>query len=184
MLSLTHLHQDLITQMVAIDPATRPTFDTLLHTSRGTVFPECFYSFLHNYVYSVNEVNASAVFSTPQVSLTTPTSTVTSAQRAGGHIGPSSPTLNGNTSGDPLPSDSDHRMERIWADYESVEPYLINESVEQTVMDVKVDYTPQILSSRPFHVSRTRIFVEVRTHVLIGRTTSGAQHPQPGEQVA
>lgn len=43
-------------------------------------------------------------------------------------------------------------MERIWADYESVEPYLINEIVEETVMDVKVDYTPQLISSRPFHV--------------------------------
>ncbi|KAI0327534.1 hypothetical protein GY45DRAFT_1373135 [Cubamyces sp. BRFM 1775] len=143
--------RDLITQMVAIDPSTRPSFDTLLHTSRGTVFPECFYSFLHNYVYSVNEVNASAVFSAPQVPPATPISTVTSAHKAGGHIGSSTPTMNGNSPSDPLPSDSDHRMERIWADYESVEPYLINEFVEQTVMDVKVDYAPQILSSRPFH---------------------------------
>ena len=34
----------------------RPTFDTLLHTSHGTVLPECFYSFLYNYVSSINEL--------------------------------------------------------------------------------------------------------------------------------
>ncbi|CDO75088.1 hypothetical protein BN946_scf185010.g13 [Trametes cinnabarina] len=143
--------RDLISQMVAMDPAMRPSFDTLLHTSRGTVFPECFYSFLHNYVYSVNEVNAPALFSATPTPAATPTSAVASAHRPTDRAGSSSTALNGDATDDPLPGDSDHRMERIWADYESVEPYLVNEAVEETVMDVKVDYTPQIVSSRPFH---------------------------------
>ncbi|KAL7284649.1 hypothetical protein ACG7TL_001946 [Trametes sanguinea] len=142
--------RDLISQMIAIDSSTRPSFDTLLHTSRGTVFPECFYSFLHNYVYSVNEVNAPALFSAAPAPAT-PISAVASGHKPPGHSTSSSPAHNGDGTDDRLPSDSDHRMERIWADYESVEPYLVNESIEETVMDVKVDYSPQIISSRPFH---------------------------------
>ena len=42
----------------ALDPSERPTFDTLLHTLRGTVFPESFYSFLHNHASSVNELSS------------------------------------------------------------------------------------------------------------------------------
>ena len=49
--------------MIALDPPARPTFDTLLHTSRGAVFPESFYSFLHNYVSTVNEVDSPSFFS-------------------------------------------------------------------------------------------------------------------------
>ncbi|KAI0364206.1 hypothetical protein BV20DRAFT_1108288 [Pilatotrama ljubarskyi] len=142
--------RDLIKQMVGIDPSTRPTFDTLLHTSRGTVFPECFYSFLHNYVYSVNEVNAAALFTAAQTSSAPPAGAAASA-RSAGHVGASATGLNGDSVDDIFPSDSDHRMERIWADYESVEPYLMSDAVEETVMDVKVDYAPQIISSRPFH---------------------------------
>ncbi|KAI0634092.1 hypothetical protein C8Q77DRAFT_1109727 [Trametes polyzona] len=143
--------RDLIKQMVGIDPTTRPTFDTLLHTSRGTVFPECFYSFLHNYVYSVNEVNAPALFTANSAPSATPIGTTPSTQRPNAHIGASVAALNGDSPTDPLPSDSDHRMERIWADYESVEPYLVSDPVEETVMNVKVDYVPQIAASRPFH---------------------------------
>ncbi|RPD52474.1 ARM repeat-containing protein [Lentinus tigrinus ALCF2SS1-7] len=143
--------RQLIKQMIAIDPSTRPTFDTLLHTSRGTVFPESFYSFLHNYVSSVNEVNSPSLFSASTTPSAGPSSATLSAHKGAGAAGSSSAALNGDMPNDPLPSDSDHRMERIWADYESVEPYLINETVEETVMDVKVDYTPQLISTRPFH---------------------------------
>ena len=141
----------LIKQMISIDPLTRPTFDTLLHTSRGSVFPECFYSFLHNYVSSVNEVNTPSLFSTTPASAIPPSATL-SVPKGPNAAMSSSGALNGESPSDPLPSDSDHRMERIWADYESVEPYLINEATEEMAMDVKVDYTPQFASSRPFHV--------------------------------
>jgi phosphoinositide-3-kinase regulatory subunit 4 len=43
-------------------------------------------------------------------------------------------------------------MERIWADYESVEPYLIPDIGDETVMDVKVDYGSSAGSSKPFQV--------------------------------
>ena len=43
-------------------------------------------------------------------------------------------------------------MERIWADYESVEPYLIPDTGDETVMDVKVDYGSSAGSSKPYQV--------------------------------
>ena len=152
--------------MIAMDPSARPTFDTLLHTSRGTVFPECFYSFLHNYVSSVNEINSPSLFSATATPSTIPASATVSAHKVAGNNVSASVNLNGDMPNDPLPSDSDHRMERIWADYESVEPYLINDAMEETVMDVKIDYVPQLSSSRPFHVSVSPCWRDIRDLTL------------------
>jgi phosphoinositide-3-kinase regulatory subunit 4 len=43
-------------------------------------------------------------------------------------------------------------MERIWSDYESVEPYLVPDSIEETVMNVKVEYNSSTSMSKPFQV--------------------------------
>ena len=150
--------------MISLDPSERPTFDTLLHTSRGSVFPESFYSFLYNYVSSINELSSeSLVVSNP---IGTPThghssipSTVSSNLR------PTSSNLNpGNeVKSDLLPSDSDHRLEKIWADYESIEPYILPESAPTPDMDVKVEYMPSLNSpsSKPFQVCRSFTCVPV-----------------------
>lgn len=117
--------QMLIKQMITLDHTARPTFDTILHTSRGTVFPECFYSFLHNYVHTVCELSEKSPFlaSPPPTIVGTPTTTPVAqvpkpAQRA--VLSMSQELQEDNT----LPSDSDHRMERIWSDFESAETYL------------------------------------------------------------
>lgn len=148
--------QDMIRQMITVDPSTRPTFDSLLHTSRGTVFPEAFYSFLHNYVSSINELHSPSPFTLITHALSHPISPSTSANNTvkSSNAAPASPNpLMGNTSSEPLPSDSDQRMERIWADYESIEPYLTVETGEETVkMDIKVDYVPSAAPSKPFQV--------------------------------
>ncbi|OCH92765.1 hypothetical protein OBBRIDRAFT_886008 [Obba rivulosa] len=145
--------RSMIKQMITIDPLTRPTFDSLLHTSRGTVFPEAFYSFLHNYVSTLNELRCPSPFALISHALThtiSPSPSAISTVKAASAT-PSSPNPSaGNTSSDPLPSDSDQRMERIWADYESIEPYLAVENREETAMDVKVDYLPSAVSSRLF----------------------------------
>ena len=61
--------------------------------------------------------------------------------------------VDGDVFSEPLPSDSDQRMEKIWADYESVEPYLIMESTEElSNAEVKIDWLPSGGSSRPFQV--------------------------------
>lgn len=144
--------------MIAVDPSTRPTFDTLLHTSRGTVFPESFYSFLHNYVGSVNELSSPTRFAAAHVTPAQPpvaaTTSATHSNLKGNSTAATAPgTLTTDVSSDPLPSDADHRIERLWADFESVEPYITPDAGEQTVMDVKVDYVASPGSSRPFQVS-------------------------------
>ncbi|KAJ7628484.1 hypothetical protein FB45DRAFT_794341 [Roridomyces roridus] len=143
--------RNMIKQMINLEPSARPTFDTLLHTSRGTVFPESFYSFLHNYVSSINDLPSNPPFA---ASAPTPVSITPSISGAAVRP-PSSLGLNPAVADNPpdtLPSDSDHRMERIWSDYESVEPYLVPEvALEETVhMDVKVEYGASAARSKPF----------------------------------
>ncbi|TFY74461.1 hypothetical protein EWM64_g9551, partial [Hericium alpestre] len=144
--------KDLIKEMIALDPAARPTFDTLLYNARGTVFPESFYSFLHTYVASVNEPPTNSLVPQPIVpgTSTPSTSTPTGTVKAGNATPTPAPTADPHAT--VLPSDADHRMERIWADYESVEPYLVEEeeSGEQTVTDVKVEYAEAEETSHPF----------------------------------
>jgi len=151
----------MIKQMIALDPSARPTFDTLLHTSRGTVFAESFYSFFHNYVSSINDPPTAPPFSPPSssspptphiiapsisISPTIRSATATTHQAGAATVASEIP-------GEVLPSDSDHRMERIWADYESVEPYLTPDAGEETVSNLKVDYTSSSNSFRAFEVS-------------------------------
>ncbi|KAF8892835.1 hypothetical protein CPB84DRAFT_1837361 [Gymnopilus junonius] len=201
--------QNLIKQMIALDPAERPTFDTLLYTSRGTVFPESFYSFLHNYVSSVNELSSEGMgmgfnsfnfnnfnfnFSqgpgVPSVSgttrtsasggtvtATTTTATATAAVGAGGLAGEHGKMdVNANA----LPSDSDHRMERIWSDYESIEPYIVPESEFEVEAgagagaegDVRVDYVALYSlhsASKPFQdILPVELHIPNRESSLLG----------------
>ncbi|KAF4612681.1 hypothetical protein D9613_011717 [Agrocybe pediades] len=148
--------QNLIKLMINLDPAERPTFDTLLHTSRGAVFPESFYSFLHNYVSSINELSTESLMNHPSTPSTVAQPsippTVSSTLRPNSSAA-MNPNTNMPTEGklDALPSDSDHRLERIWADYESIEPYIIPEANPDAEMDVKVEYMPSVnTNTRPF----------------------------------
>jgi phosphoinositide-3-kinase regulatory subunit 4 len=43
-------------------------------------------------------------------------------------------------------------MEKMWSDYESVEPYLVPDNADETVMDVKIDYGSSAGSLKPFQV--------------------------------
>lgn len=140
--------------MISLDPADRPAFDTLLHTSRGTVFPECFYSFLYNYVSSVNELSSESLgINNPQTVSHAPQSPHPPSM---GTVRPNTPSPLNNANEvktDLLPSDSDHRLERIWADYESIEPYILPESNDIADAPVKVEYTPTTnTASKPFEV--------------------------------
>lgn len=149
----------MIKQMINLDPSARPTFDTLLHTSRGTVYPESFYSFLHNYVSSINELPSPSPFAPTVPSSNTVTATHSvapsissnSTHKATATSINANPPSADNASG-ALPSDSDHRIERIWADYESVEPYIVPEIGDETVMDPRIDYGSSAGSSRPYQV--------------------------------
>src|ERR1700761_3689808 len=102
--------KSLIRKMTSLDAQSRPSFDTLLQSSRGTLFPETFYSFLHNYISSVNELRAPSPFTS----------------RTG---------LHESLSLRSLPSDSDHRLERIWSEFDNVESYLLLGTDEDEVGD-------------------------------------------------
>lgn len=147
--------------MIDLDPLARPTFDTLLHTSRGSVFPESFYSFLHNYVSSINDLPHNTHLQTASPPTATPitTQSVITPSVSGSALRPSS-SLGHTTSAAPtaestaesLPNDSDHKLGKLWADYESVEPYLVPDTTEETIMNVKLEYTTTS-ASKAFQVS-------------------------------
>jgi len=145
----------MIKQMISLEPSSRPTFESLLHTSRGTVFPESFFSFLHNYVASINELSVTNSPFPQPTSTTSPstagntseTPTPTNTTRIPPSINPTSEHIpSGN---DALPSDSDHRIEKIWADYESLVPYLVGASEPEDV-DIKTDSPSYMATAKPF----------------------------------
>jgi len=140
--------------MISLDPIERPNFDTLLHTSRGTLFPESFYSFLHNYVTSTNEIPANPPFNNLATTSITANSTIKSA---------STPSVHTPTESNPdvLPGASDHRLERIWADYESVESCISQESYQESPkMGVKIEHNSlaPLAKSLQVHFSPVTIF--------------------------
>jgi phosphoinositide-3-kinase, regulatory subunit 4 len=140
--------------MIALQPTARPSFDLLLHNARGVVFAESFYSFLHNYLAGMNEIpspspfvhshaNSSAAL-TAVALLASPTTKAPTSTGLGPTALPSEET-NG-----PLPNDSDRRIERVWADFNNVEPYLLPELAEG---GLQVDYVASGTTSNVFKAS-------------------------------
>lgn len=159
--------------MIHLDPAARPTFDSTLHTLRGTVLPECFYSYFHNYISSLNELSP-AVYQSPLSNSTSnqaqPTSIASPISPSAGrglaptnmHSGPSSTASGGDPVLDPLPSDSDYRVERIWSEFETIEGFLMVEGLEDDVTNpVKIEYTSGASARHPLQVMNCTFRVEV-----------------------
>ncbi|KAJ2936541.1 hypothetical protein H1R20_g554, partial [Candolleomyces eurysporus] len=104
---------------------------------RATYSPEAFYSFLHNYVSTINDIAPSSYANTPAPA--TPSGSSVSVQTARPSVaGPSAAT-----DSESRPNDSDHRLERLWEDYESIEPYLAPEA-DETAMEVNVEYVSTV----------------------------------------
>ena len=105
--------QSLISQMISLNPFERPTFAALLEQASTSAFPSSFYTFLHSYILSVNETASPSPF----------------ANGANKNIAQwKVPTLSSSIENDAwatIPSDSDHRIERIWTDFDSIEPILV-----------------------------------------------------------
>ncbi|KIJ16339.1 hypothetical protein PAXINDRAFT_132235 [Paxillus involutus ATCC 200175] len=153
----------LIKQMISLDPTSRPTFEVTLSGGRGEVFPECFYSFLHEYVASISERTTlypvSSSFSSSHAPPTTPATAISPTSTVKGNKEPAT------TVGEALPSDSDHRVDRIWEDYANIEPFLLHEQdVERTVMDVRVDYGTTTTSSFKLHQDIFPVSLHVPSH--------------------
>lgn len=179
--------------MISLDPANRPSFETLLHNARGTIFPESFYSFLHSYVASMNELPSSSPFSGPasstpaSVPLTPTVSTASNATLKAGGTSTPVPAPPGpgiaNGSGGPLPSDADHRIERIWADYESMEPYVLQGQEDEGEESVRTEYAS---SARPYQVllSSCTCSHSIYSTLAIGRFPGRALHSESRLQAA
>ena len=164
--------------MITLDPASRPSFDLLLHTSRGTVFPECFYSFLHNYLSSLNDLPTPSPFTMSTVPMLAP-SAVASPHTPSG-ASPKAPSALGNLastadeSGGRLPNDSDRRIEQLWRDFESVEPYLAPDTQEEPEDGgVRIDYAAASAIGKAFQACLLSFVITFRlTHTYMARTYS------------
>jgi phosphoinositide-3-kinase regulatory subunit 4 len=135
--------------MIALIPGDRPSFSEVLDSARDVAFPEAFYSFLYTYIMSINETSSHTVFAR-----------TASAQARSGGINVTSAANGANISGatgpeswGTLPSDSDHRMERIWGEFDSIEPILMTgEQIEQTITKLPPPRKVS-LTSKPIQVS-------------------------------
>ncbi|GAA5934969.1 ubiquitin-binding serine/threonine protein kinase VPS15 [Sporobolomyces koalae] len=105
--------RSLIRAMVALEPASRLSFSTVLSQYRQTAFPDIFYTFLHPFFNSLNTVS-------PPTSAPNPN---------GARLGNVTPTV-----GAPevqqqqtlLRTDSDERIERVWNEWEIIDKYLVD----------------------------------------------------------
>ncbi|KAG8768849.1 Serine/threonine-protein kinase [Ceratobasidium sp. 428] len=132
--------KSLVVSMISLDPTARPTFKAALESCQGSVFPESFYSFLHEYVSGVNEITSSSIFTSkpapppnpleapsggatptipPPVGPTPTPSTVGAAPQSVGQ-NPGATTYESM-----LPNESDARIDRLWNDFAMLEPYLL-----------------------------------------------------------
>jgi phosphoinositide-3-kinase regulatory subunit 4 len=135
--------------MIALNPADRPSFADVLDSARDVAFPETFYSFLYAYVISINETSSHALFArTVSAHARSQAVSATGTTNGANISGATGPESWGT-----LPSDSDHRIERIWAEFDSIEPILMaGEQIEQTV--TALPPLPKVsLTSRPIQVS-------------------------------
>lgn len=59
-----------------------------------------------------------------------------------------------DSSGGKLPNDSDRRIEQLWRDYESIEPYLVPEVQDEVQREdnVRIDYTTLTSVGKAFQV--------------------------------
>ena len=146
--------------MIAIDPASRPTFDQLLHTTRGTLFPESFYSLIHDFVSSVNDISSNSLFtntSNPSLPMTLAAASAQAKPAVDDRASISEAPRPENL---PLPDDSDRRMTRLWAEFEMIEPALKGASEDGT-SSIKIDYAPQYSSFKPLQASQINFVIGV-----------------------
>lgn len=143
--------QGLIKRMIALDPSDRPTFDAILHSSRNSIFPESFYTPLYDFVSSVNNISVASPFITAfgNGTLTPTPSTVANLGAVSDEKAGYSATSAVDTN--VLPGDSDRRLWRVWAEYDSLEP-VISSTGKDPENAIKVDYTTSYSSSKPLQV--------------------------------
>ncbi|CUA77390.1 phosphoinositide-3-kinase, regulatory subunit 4, p150 [Rhizoctonia solani] len=142
----------LVLSMIALDPETRPSFAIALDTYRGSVFPESFYSFLHEYVAGVNEISNPSVFE-PKSSVAPNVAEAHASTTAGPN--PTVPTAAGGTALETssyeraLPNESDARIDQLWNEFAMLEPHLIATRLEEEP-EKRPDRAPPRTRTTPF----------------------------------
>ncbi|CAE7123924.1 unnamed protein product [Rhizoctonia solani] len=146
----------LVLSMIALDPEARPSFAIALETYRGRVFPESFYSFLHEYVAGVNEISSPSVFDpkpnhTPNVS----EGHASTAAPSGTGPNPTVPTATGGAGletspyENALPNESDARIDQLWNEFAMLEPHLVATRSEEE-SEKRPDKAPPRTRNTPF----------------------------------
>ena len=150
--------------MIAVDPEKRPTFDNLLHTSRGTIFPESFYTFFHDFFTSICRLTAESPFTN------TDHRTSSSIPSAKPSVIPENAASNIAPEAVSLPNESDRRLDRLWSEYDSLEPHVTPYVKPDTFRDAIFEYTTNYDMSRPLHVCSPLLLILHRPDRLIYRT--------------
>ncbi|KAJ1301055.1 hypothetical protein OPQ81_003473 [Rhizoctonia solani] len=146
----------LVLSMIALDPEARPSFAIALETYRGSVFPESFYSFLHEYVASVNEISSPSVFEPkPSHTPNAPDPHASTTVPSGTGPTPTVPTSTGGTGLETssyesaLPNESDARIDQLWNEFAMLEPYLIATKTDEEP-EKRPDRAPPRTRATPF----------------------------------
>jgi phosphoinositide-3-kinase regulatory subunit 4 len=149
--------------MIALDPATRPTFEAALETYRGSVFPESFYSFLHEYVASVNEITNPSIFDSkpsqapnaseapPATSAALPATGTTSTLPTTPAAVTGAMNVDNPSYESMLPNESDSRIDRLWNEFAMLEPHLIV-AANDDEMEKRPDRATARTRATPFQV--------------------------------
>ncbi|KAL4072222.1 hypothetical protein J3A83DRAFT_4372222 [Scleroderma citrinum] len=165
--------RSMVKQMISLDPGKRQSFGYILVGARGDVLPECFYSCLHEYIASIGERPLVLSHSSPPP----PPHSSTSSSTLG--LSPASTVKPGNVTGtgEALPSDSDYRIARIWEDFSNIEPFLIENDVERTIMDIRVDYHTTSSTSPNTHQEIFPVSLHIPSHTPTSRRTPAEDGP-------
>lgn len=166
--------RSMIKQMISLDPDKRRTFESTLTSARGSILPECFYSFLHDYISSIGERPL-----VPHRSASPPPPHSFAASSA--HMPPTANALKLMTgvtsSGEAVPSDSDYRIARIWEDYANIEPFLTENDAERTVMDVRVDFQTTTPAPSNTHQEIFPVTLHIPSHTPVSSRTPAEDGP-------
>ncbi|KAG8712873.1 Serine/threonine-protein kinase [Ceratobasidium sp. 423] len=144
----------LVLSMIALDPEARPSFAIALETYRGSAFPESFYSFLHEYVASVNEISSPSIFE-PKPSHTPNALEAHVPIATGAGPTPTMPTAVGGSGLDngsyesALPNESDARIDQLWNEFAMLEPHLVATRTEEEP-EKRPDRVPPRTRATPF----------------------------------
>lgn len=177
--------------MIALEPAARPSFREALESCRGTVFPESFYSFLHEYVAGVNEITNPSVFApkpanAPSSSESAAVAAATTGVSPAGPISTAStaPGAGVATYESMLPNESDARIDRLWNDFEMLEPHLLVDNAGEET-EKKPDKITGRTRTMPFQVSNFTETDNVHLYYLReGYLTRRIEHPKANQQAS